>query len=80
MHVLTQKTTIFFPQDLYQKLKDLAKITKTSVANLIREAVIEQYLLSDKKKRLLAVEHLSHIGGKVSDWQTLEKELTKDYL
>lgn len=75
MQILTKKTTILFSPDLYTQLKELAVISKTSVAQLIRRAVIERYLLSDKKRRLKAVEDLVKIGGPVSEWETMEKEI-----
>lgn len=80
MQTLTKKTTILFSPDLYRQLEDIAKVTKTSVAQLIRQAVIRQYLLSDKKKRLEAVEHLAKIGGPVADWETMEQEIIKGHL
>ena len=80
MQTLSKKTTILFSPDLYRQLKDIAEATKTSVAQLIRQAVIRQYLLSDKKKRLEAVEHLAKIGGPVSDWETIEQEIIKGHL
>lgn len=80
MRNLSKKTTILFPPELYRQLEEIAKLSKTSVAQLIRQAVIKQYLFSDKKKRLEAVEHLSKIGGPVSDWKTIEQEIIKGHL
>ncbi len=80
MQTFTKKTTILFSPDLYHQLQDMAKVTKTSVAELIRRAVIERYLLFDKKRRLEAVEELAKIGGPISDWQTLEKEIIEGKL
>ena len=77
MHTLSQKTTILFPPELYRQLKDIASATKTSVGELIRRAVIREYMLSDKKKRLEAVKHLSQIGGKQPDWGEMEEEIIK---
>lgn len=79
MQTLTKKTTILFSPDLYRQLEDIAGAAKASVAELIRRAVIKQYLLSDKKKRLEAVKHLVQIGGPVSDWQTMEEEIVSGY-
>lgn len=75
MQMLTKKTTILFSPDLYQQLQNAAKVTKTSVAELIRRAVTERYFLSDKKSRLKAVEELSKIGGSASSWEAMEKEI-----
>jgi hypothetical protein len=75
MQTFTKKTTILFSPELYTQLKELAVLSKTSVAQLIRQAVIERYLLADKKRRLKAVGELVKIGGPVSDWETMEKEI-----
>jgi predicted DNA-binding protein len=80
MRTLTKKTTILFPSELYHQLEEIAKFTNASVAQLIRQAIIKQYLLSDKKKRLEAVEHLAKIGAPVSDWKTMEQEIIKGHL
>lgn len=80
MQTLTKKTTILFTPELYRQLHNIAKTLKISVAELLRQAAIKQYLLSDKKRRLEAVKHLSQIGGPVSDWETMEKEIIKSHL
>lgn len=77
MQTLSQKTTILFSPELYRQLKDIASATKTSVGELIRRAVIREYMLSDKKKRLEAVKHLSQIGGRQPDWEEMEEEIIK---
>ena len=80
MQILTKKTTILFSPDLYHQLQDIAKAYRISTAELIRQAAVKQYLLSDKKKRINAVRHLSKIGGAVSDWKTMEEEIIKGHL
>ena len=80
MQTLTKKTTILFSPDIYRQLGDIAETAKTSVAELIRRAVIKQYLLPDKKKRLEAVEYLAQIGGPLSDWRTMEEEIVRGHL
>ena len=78
MHTLSQKTTILFSPELYRQLKDIALATQTSVGELIRRAVIREYMLSDKKKRLEAVKHLSQIGGNSRSGKRWKKRLLKD--
>lgn len=80
MQTLTKKTTILFSPDIYNQLEEMAKTLKTSVAELIRRAIVKQYLFPSKEQRLKSVEHLSNIGGSVSDWETMEKEIMKDTL
>lgn len=80
MHTLSQKTTILFPPELYRQLKDISSATKTSVGELIRRAVIREYMLSDKKKRLEAVKHLSKVGGRQPGWEEMEEEIIKGHI
>lgn len=48
MRTLTKKMTILFPLDFYRQLELLAEVSRTSVARLIRQAVVQQYFLSDR--------------------------------
>ena len=80
MHTLTKKTTILFAPDFYHQLETLAEASKTSVANLIRQAVTQQYFLADRKKRAAAVHALGKMRLPVADWQTMEREITRGAL
>lgn len=80
MHTLTKKTTILFSPDLYRQLEALAEATKTSVANLVRQAVIQQYFLADRKKRMAAVYALRKMELPVADWETMEQEIVRGRL
>lgn len=80
MHTLTKKTTILFAPDLYRQLESLAEASRTSVASLVRQAVVQQYLLADRKKRVAAVQALRKMDLPVSDWPTMEGEITKGRL
>ena len=80
MHALTKKTTILFSPDLYRQLSALAEASKTSVAHLIRQAVVQQYLLADRHKRVAAVEALGKMRLPVADWQTMEQETIRGAL
>ncbi len=74
MQTMSKKTTILFPPELYQQLKETAKMLNMSVAKLIRQAVIDRYLLSDKNRRAKAIDELSQIGAPVSNWETMEQD------
>lgn len=80
MHTLTKKTTILFAPDLYRQLETLAEFSKTSVANLIRQAVIRQYFLADRKRRVAAVGALGKMALPAADWQTMEQEIARGRL
>ena len=80
MHALTKKTTILFAPDLYHQLETLAEASKTSVANLIRQAVVQQYFLVNRKRRLAAAQAMGKLNLPVADWQTMEQEAVRGRL
>lgn len=77
MQQLTKKTTILFSPDLYRQLAEIAHTLHVSVAQLVRQAVVDRYILSDKKRRTQAVKELSEVYGPVSDWKTMEEEVVE---
>ncbi|MBI4598443.1 MAG: hypothetical protein HY737_08605 [Candidatus Omnitrophica bacterium] len=74
METLTKKTTILFPPKIYRQLERVAKQQGTSVAHLVRQAAIRQYLLPDRAARVAAVEAIAAMRLPVSDWQSMERE------
>jgi len=44
----TQKATILFPPDLFKALEALAKVQNTSLSELVRIAVRQQYALNTR--------------------------------
>ena len=80
MAIMSKKTTILFPPKLYQQLERVAKRERTSVANLVRQAAIQRYLLPDRKARLEAVEALAAMRLPVSDWPQMEREIAEGRL
>ncbi|MCM8813836.1 MAG: type II toxin-antitoxin system HicB family antitoxin [Candidatus Omnitrophica bacterium] len=75
MKNLTQKTTLLLSPELHKQLTELAALTHVSVGELIRRAVVERYLLSDRQKRLAAVRGLSQLNAPTGNWQTIEREI-----
>ena len=49
-----------------------------TIANLVRRAVVAQYLVSDKKERLEALKRLSEVGGATGDWEEIEKQILQE--
>ena len=80
MQALTKKTTLLFTPDLYHQLEALAEVTKTSVAHLVRQAVVQQYFLADRKKRAAAVQALAKMDLPAADWETMEQETLRGRL
>lgn len=79
MQNLTKKTTILFPPKMYHRLERLAHQQGTSVASLIRQAAIRQYLLPlpDRQARLEAAAAIAAMQLPVSDWPTMEREINE---
>ena len=76
---LKKRVEVLFEQNKYSYLEHLARQEKTSVGNLIREAVEKVYLGADLEKRREAVKWLTSqnidFGG---DWEDIKKELEEE--
>lgn len=77
---LTKKTTILFSPKIYGQLERIAKAQHTSVAQLIRLAAIQRYLLPDPKARREAVAAIAAMQLPVADWPTMEREIEEGRL
>ncbi|MBL7073998.1 hypothetical protein ISS37_02000 [candidate division KSB1 bacterium] len=80
MSTLDKKTTILFSPSLFKCLEALAKVKRTSIGNLIREAVKRQYGLLEENERLKAVKALGEINAPVKEWAEMEGEIEKGIL
>ena len=76
---LNKRVEVLFDQERFSYLEELARREKTSVGNLIREAVTMVYLDADVKKRREAVQWLtSRDFDFQDDWDALKKELEEE--
>ena len=75
MSTMTKKTTILFPPKVYRQLEHVAHQQSTSVADLVRRAVIQRYLLPDPRTRLEAVKAIAAMQLPLGDWPTMEREI-----
>lgn len=80
MSTLTKKTTILFSPKMYRQLERLAGQRRTSVAQLVRQAAIQCYLLPDRKTRLAAVEAIAAMRLPVGEWSQMEREIAEGAL
>ena len=73
---LSKRVEVLFDQEKFSYLEELARREKTSVGNLIREAVAMVYMDADVKKRRDAVQWLtSQEFDFPDDWDAVKKEL-----
>ena len=76
---LKKRVEVLFDPEKFSYLEDLARREKTSVGNLIREAVTMVYLDADVKKRREAVRWLTSQDFDFQDgWETLKKDLEEE--
>ena len=76
---LRKRVEILFDQEKFSYLEELARREKTSVGNLIREAVTMVYLDADVKKRREAVRWLtSQDFDFQGDWEALKKDMEEE--
>ena len=76
---LNKRVEVLFDQEKFSYLEELAHREKTSVGNLIREAVTMVYLDADVKKRREAVQWLtSQDLDFQGDWDALKKDLEEE--
>lgn len=80
MQGLTKKTTILFSPKTYRQLERLAEERKTSVAQLVRQAAIQCYLVPDRRTRMEAVKALAAMDLPVADWPQMEREIEEGRL
>lgn len=71
---LTKKTTIMFPEDLYQQLVRLAQGREVSLDELVRSACESQYGLTSTEDRQRAVSELAELSLPVGSAEEMAAE------
>jgi hypothetical protein len=71
---LTRRLEVLFPDDLADRLGQIAAREGCSVSTLIRNAVSEKYAPSQAEK-LEAVERLYALQASVGEWDEMEREI-----
>lgn len=62
MHMLNVRAQILFDERLWEKLANLAKIKKTSISKLVRDAVEKSYMKNvDVEERRRVIEEIERI-------------------
>lgn len=70
----TKRAQILMPPEEYAQLEALALQQRVSVAELIRRAVRERYLLGARDRRRL-VDEICAMSVPLPDWEELEAEI-----
>ena len=76
----TKRLGVVFKQTEFEILKEKAKEERKSVAELIRTAVEEKYLLSTKREKIKALNRLFSPDREIHfpPWGELKKELDEE--
>jgi len=61
-----KKTTLLFEEQAYKKLQEKSKLEKTSVGELVREAVTNYYGIKSSKEKMDALQKLGSLNMPVS--------------
>lgn len=80
MALLTHKTTLLLSEDEYRLLSQKAVATRKTMGELIRLAINKMYRFSSKRGKKGGWEKLFKSNAPVSDWKTMEKEITRGRL
>ncbi|MBM3700407.1 MAG: ribbon-helix-helix protein, CopG family [Actinobacteria bacterium] len=73
-----KKTTLLFEEQAYKKLQEKSKLEKTSVGELVREAVTNYYGIKSSKEKMDALQKLGSLNMPVSDYKEMEKDIIKE--
>ncbi len=77
---LTKKTTILFPEDLYNHLKKVARSRRKSVGDLIRSACEKEYGLVSTDESMAAVESLGNLNLPAPSMEQMKAEIIAEKL
>ncbi|MBT3342116.1 MAG: ribbon-helix-helix protein, CopG family [Gemmatimonadetes bacterium] len=75
MAKLSKRLEIRLPDELGDRLTEIAKRDGCSVATLVREAVVARYGRTSQQEKLAAVERLATLHAPAPDWERMEAEI-----
>ncbi|MBI2345305.1 MAG: ribbon-helix-helix protein, CopG family [Deltaproteobacteria bacterium] len=80
MGTLTHKTTILLGPAEYRVLQQEARQRRTTMGELIRQAIRRIYLRAARSGHVKAWDRLFNLGAPVADWDAMEEEILKGRL
>ena len=75
MAKMSKRLEIRLPNELGDRLTEIARRDGCSVATLVREAVAARYGTTSRQEKLAAVERLASLQGPAPDWDRMEAEI-----
>ncbi len=75
-----QKTTIFLSRRLYQRLRQLSKVTKKSMGELLRDAAERQYCSASAEDKASIVRKMGAMHLPIGTPEELEEEILRGRL
>ena len=77
----TERVQTVLTKAQYERLTELAEQEKKPLSVMIREAVVERYLVKiDEQKRQQALANLLALDAPVADWPQMEAEIEQGAL
>ena len=77
----TERVQTVLTKAQYERLTELAEQEKKPLSVMIREAVVERYLVKiDERKRQQALANLLALDAPVADWPQMEAEIEQGAL
>ena len=77
----TERVQTVLTKEQYEQLMELAEYEQKPLSVMIREAVVERYLVQlDAKKRQQALANLLALEAPVADWPQMEAEIEQGAL
>ena len=77
----TERVQTVLTKEQYEQLMELAEYEQKPLSVMIREAVVERYLVQiDAKKRQQALANLLALEAPVADWPQMEAEIERGAL
>ena len=80
MEKLSKKMTLLFSEDMYFQLKEISKLNKKSIGELVRNAITKCYKITTEEERIKSFNELCKIEAPVSDWEIMEREIMEGSL
>lgn len=77
--MLDRRVEVLFPSEVYEQLVEVAQRRRSSVGQLIRDAVTERFLAPDLKSRREAADRILASNDDLGDWPLIKELIESRY-